>query len=369
MGIFDDINFNVPPTAVSSQDLRLLDTTCDHIVRNELSDFDISPMLYDIPYSGSSSIFNNSITYSNQIDPEVSVIVKTKLPMQNDGSLILKEAIFGNVEAHEEFIVPTNINQTFQLQIPPKTNSVYAIQKTIDSDTGDVIYIDFVRYSLSQLFGIITFTNEDDIGETVIFYYIPDKRTINAVNKDKSVNYEIIGTDAQGRGILSIYGRAFHSTQASLLLKYRTAITECTKCLGQGVLNDLTINSSGRIQLVYDFSKLIQDFFKRFTTEKGSSIFDVSEGTQTSMLIGISKGDGVLVETFIKNEVVNLVYAIRDKQKDQINLQSTSAGERIAQINRVDVRAINATDFQVLIDVQSESGVIEQIESRVSQAS
>jgi len=367
MGLFDDINFNIPPTAVSSLDFRLLDTPCDHLVRNELSDFNIASLIELMPYSGNSAIFNNTVQYSNQIDPNAETIVKTKYPITRDGSLILSEALLGGIYTTEETVVPTDLAQTFQLQIPPKTNTVTAVQKVVDADTGDILFLDFVRYSLSQLFGIITFTNADDIGETIIFTYLPDKRKINPTQKDKAPNYEVIGVDAKGLGIIKVFGRAFNSTQSSLLFRYRTTESSCTKCLGLSVVNDLNFTNQGRIQLVYDFSKLIQDFFKRFTTSKGSSIFDITEGTETSLLIGISKGDGLLVETFIKNEVVNLVYAIRDKQKVQQNLQSTSSGERIAQINSVDVRAINATDFQVLIDVQSESGVIEQITSTVSQ--
>ena len=131
-------------------------------------------------------------------------------------------------------------------------------------------------------------------------------------------------------------------------------------------MNDVGFTSNGRIQLVYDFSKLIQDFFKRFNTQRGSDALNPNIGTDVTRLIGIAKSDGVLTEAFIRNEVVNLLYGIRNKQLTQVGLQSISPGEQIAQINRVDVRALNATDFDVRIEVLSKSGLTQQLKSKVT---
>ena len=81
MGIFDNINFNIPPSTTSSRDFRLLDTTCDHLVRNEsVSNFNINALSTSINYSGNSALYNN-FAYNTQIDPSSSTIIKTQLPL------------------------------------------------------------------------------------------------------------------------------------------------------------------------------------------------------------------------------------------------------------------------------------------------
>jgi hypothetical protein len=366
MGLFDDINFAAQPTATSSIDFRLLDTPCDHRIRDEQVNLDVLPLLTNTPVSGNHVVYNIA-SYSGQIDPEASITFTTEFPYVNDGSFTMSQSVALDVKnpITEEIVVASPVSNLVSLIFPPKTNSVTAKEKIILSN-DEVVYQPFTRYNLYQLYGQIEFTNTADVGSTIVFRYYADKKRINAVNMDKSINYEFIGYNNKNQGVFRIYGRALLSTRPQLFIRYRTMQPNCPKCLGVGQLNDLNIDSSGRLQLVYDFSKLIQDYFKRLYTEKGSNPFDATDGTNLATMVGVAKGDGLLLQQLVQAEVVNLLFAIRNKQRDQQGIQNISLAEQIAQINSIEVKSTSATDLSIRIEVLSKSGKIEQIGSTVS---
>ena len=132
-------------------------------------------------------------------------------------------------------------------------------------------------------------------------------------------------------------------------------------------MNDIYFDYNGRIQQVYDFSKMIQDMFKRLLTIRGSNVFDPNEGTNVTTYLGMTKADGLVLSDLIKSDIVALIYAIRDKQNLQATTgQTISLAEQIAQVNQISVRATSPTDMEVLIEVVSKSGVIQQISVPVS---
>lgn len=366
MGLFDQINFAAAKTPDSSYDLRFLDTPCDHNIRDEAPTFDITPVLSTTPYSGTSSIYNVGI-YSGGIDPNASFLITTQFPYINDGSFSMSQSVALDVKhpITEAIVIPDPITNNASLTYPPKTNSVSAKQ-IIPLDNDEITFIPFTRYNLFQLFGNIQFTTSSDIGQTILFTYYADKKKIVQTNQNGTTNYEFVGLNDKGQGIFRVFGRALLSTQAQIFIRYKTIINLCPKCLGVGTLNDLNFDINGRLQLVYDFSKLIQDYFKRFYTDKGSNVFDLTEGTSIPSLIGSAKGDTLTLEALIKAEVVNLLFQIRSKQKIQQGIQGIGLGEQVAQINSIAVRAINATDISIRIEVLSKSGQIQQIGSIIS---
>lgn len=366
MGLFDQINFAAEKTADSTYDLRLLDATCDHRLRDEMVNVDITPLLTNTPYSGNGVIYDVA-TYSGQINPDASLTFTTVYPYVNDGSFTLSQSVETNVKAPitEEIIVPDLITTVIDLKFPPKTNSVSAKQKIVLSN-DEIIFKPFTRYDLFQLFGQIEFTNSLDAGETIIFKYLADKKRINQFNQNGAPNWVFNGLNAKSQGVFTLYGRSLISTRPQLFIRYKTVLASCPKCAGKGSLSDLVFDAHGRVQLVYDFSKLIQDYFKRFYTDRGSNPFDISEGTDISKMVGIARGDGLTLENLVKSEVVNLLFTIRAKQKSQQGIQGIGLAEQIAQINNIDVRAINATDLSIRIEVLSKSGKLEQIGSTIS---
>ena len=331
MGVLDKIDFTYGPSTNTSIDFRLLDAPCDHLVRNEQTTFTIS----SLTPSGTSpspagpinynSIQYNSFNYGQQINPTASALIKTKLPYVNDGSLVLFENVINaSTVVSEEFIVSSgNISNFFSLQFPPVTNTTSAKQKIFVDNTNYKL-INFTRYTLAQLYGNIKFTNKNDIGQHIVFSYNPAKRIIPAINSDKTPNYEFVGLDQSGKGIIRVYGRALHSTMSSILLKYTTQSIDCTKCGGSNELNDIIFDQNGRMQLTYDFSKLIQDFFKRLLTQKGSDVFAPQEGSSLGLISGQGKRDPELIDTLIKNEIIGILKSVRAKQTMQQDIQRIS---------------------------------------------
>ena len=366
MGLFDQINFAAEKTADSTYDTRLLDTSCDHRVRDEQVNFDVVPLLTTTPYSGNSTVYNSSL-YSGGIEPTASTTFKTKFPYVNDGAFSLSQSVFTDVANPivEEFVVADPTSQIIDLKFPPKTNTVTAKQKLVLSN-NEITFIPFNRYNLFQLYGQIEFNNSKDIGSTIIFEYLADKKRINPLTQNQLPNYRFEGLDSKGFGIFTIYGRSLLSTSPSLFIRYKTIKRECPKCAGAGQLNDLLFDQRGRLQLVYDFSKLIQDYFKRLYTLKGTNPFDAGDGSDFSRLVGLAISDAPTLESLVRSEMVNLLFKIREKQKRQSSIQGIGLAEQIAQINSIEVRALNATDLSVRIEVLSKSGKIEQIGSIVS---
>ncbi len=374
MGLFDQINFAAASSADSSYDLRLLDTPCDHNLRDEfvnnnfvnLSSVSGNPTLTTTPYSGSSTIYGTAI-YGGAINPTGSLIFTTQYPYVGDGSLSILQGVNSTVAnpITETITIQSPVGNGFNLMYPPRTNTVIAKQKIILSN-NEIKYIPFTRYNLLQLFGKIQFTNPADVGAIVVFKYLADKKKILQKNFDGTINYQFEGINKNNQGIFSLYGRALLSTAPLIYIRYKTQQPYCPKCNGSGMLNDLNLDANGRLQLVYDFSKLIQDYFKRLYTQKGSNSFDLSDGTELPNLIGLAKNDGSTTSAIIQAEIINLLFQIRNKQAIQKSIQTVGLGEQVAQINKIDVRALNATDFSVTIDVTSKSGLTQQIGSTIS---
>jgi hypothetical protein len=366
MGLFDIINFNVASSADSSYDVRLLDTPCDHHLRDEAVNFDISPVISNTPYSGTGTIFNVS-TFNGSIDPNAFFFINTQFPYVNDGSFSLRQGVpnASGTTVTETFVIPSGSAANITLMYPPQTNTV-ACQQIVSLPNNEITFLPFVRYNLYQLYGNIQFTDALDAGSTVQFTYMADKKKIIPTNQDGTLNWSYEGLNQFGQGVFKVYGRPLLSTQAQLYVRYTTKLQSCPKCAGEGILNDLNFDGNGRLQLVYDFSKLIQDYFKRLYTIKGSNSFDISEGTEIQSLIGAMKGDTLTLDALIKSEVINLLYSIRNKQSIQQGIQGIGLGEQIAQIDSVDVTSPTSTSLKIVVSVSSLAGITQQVSSTIT---
>lgn len=361
--IFDQINFNILPSSASSQDIRLLSVNCDHAVRNEVVVFDISPLIGTQSYSGSGVVYSNQIVYNQSILGDAFIYINTKLPYLNNGNIsIFQQAVstFAN-PVIEEITIPNPINTLINLQYPPLMNSLSAKLKTYYLSNGQTTYAPYYQYSVAQLEGKVQFNNPADIGKTILFNYVARKKRIPNMGRYNIPNYEYVGLNQQNQAIFKIYGRSILSTNTLLYLAYTTTQPFCSKCAGTGVVNDFFFDRNGRVQMVYDFSKLIQDFFKRFLTIKGSNPFDLSDGTIASSLVGLAIANQDFIETTLKGEIVDLIANIRNKQASQVGFQTISPAEQIARVNRVTIVAQNVTDLLVTIEVVSLSGQTQQI--------
>ncbi len=367
--LFSSINLNVNKSPDSTIDLKLLDTVCNHqILREELT-FDTSIVFSNVVYSGGTP-YGGGAAFSGGINPDATIIVTTALPLGNTSYQFFEIPNSSNANPLiEEFTVPSDLTQRFRLSFPPVPNTTTAQLRTTEIDEDNetqTLFFPFNNYSISQLFGVIQFNNIADVGSTVDFSYVGDIREIFANSKVMEPNWQFLGYDQTGRGIFKFYGRAFLANQSKLYIRYFTTTDFCPRCAGSDIINDLDINpSTNRFYSVYDFSKLIQDFFKRFLTEKGSNPFDPSDGTQVPIFIGLGKNNPSLIDTLIRTEVINLIDVLRLKQNKQAIIQGISLAEQIQQINQLSVVRANTTDVNVLIEVMSRSQATAQLNTTI----
>ena len=365
--LFSSINLEVPASVNSTIDLKLLDSACAHPILNEVLTLNASDLFAGVVYSGGNQYNQNNVNYSS-LDPDAFVVVTTKNPFINNSSVEFFEISSSSFDTPitETFTVPDSLNTRIQLSFPPVPNTVSAqlvLQFTDTDNEIETVYYPFTNYILYQLLGYVQFTSTVDIGSNILFTYVGDKRKILPKNKILEPNWELLGYDSKGRGIFKVYGRAFVSNTSGLEIRYNTNISSCPRCGGAGIVNDLDISpATNRFYSVFDFSKLIQDFFKRFLTRKGTSPFDPTEGTQIPIFIGIGKANPLFIDTMARTEIIVLLDNIRAKQAVQASIQGISLAEQIQQINYVNVARINATDVNMDISVQSRSGVTSQIQ-------
>jgi len=374
--LFDSINLDATSSADSTIDYKLLDTTCDHQILNDNLAAITSISFSGIVYSGSAYYGHEGDIYSGGIDPDATFLFRTTYPLA-DQNILFYEQPNSNYDAYitEEFVIAsgvTTIATQYRFTFPPRPNSTSARLKTTSVDEfgeTQIIYFPFTNYTLASLNGIVKFTEESDFTSppsTVEFKYIGDIKPIFPKSKDMYTNWEFLGYDIQNRGVFRFYGRAFQATMSGLIGRYMTSIDKCPKCGTTGILNDLDMNrSTNKFRSVYDFSKLIQDFFKRFLTRRTSNPFDSTDGSQVATYIGVAKNDLKLVDTLIKTEIISLVNQIRRKQNIQAINQGLSLAEQIQQINSVVVTKQGLTDVDVSIEVQSQSQATGQIKTSV----
>ncbi len=366
--LFSQINLDAAPSLASTLDFKLLDTPCNHIILNEEV---IVSFPGNIVYSGGSN-YNNGSVY-NDIDPNASVYVITTYPLANTSFQIfeLPNSSLNN-QIVEYYTVPSELTQTFQLSFPPVPNTTSAQQVVTSVDEfGDqqIVYFPFTDYNLSQFYGIIQFNNAADITNppTVVqFSYVGDIRPIFPKTKSLLPNWQFLGYNINGQGVFQIFARAFLATGSNLILRYTTVSQACPKCGGTNFVNDLQLDSQNRFYLVSDFSKLIQDFFKRFLTRQGSNPFDPNDGTLIPTYVGMGKNNPNLVISLITSDVVDLVTYIRQKQAVQITVQGISLAEQLGQINQLTVIRTGTTAVAVNLTMQSLSSATAQLQATVN---
>jgi hypothetical protein len=367
--IFNNINFDVKKTPESTVDFKILDTICDHRLIDEPIDKSRTSISGDIVWISGTN--GNYISWSG-VNTSSYITITTKFPL---GDKISTE-IYQNTESdfdnmiYETYIIPSGVvSPSITLTYPPKPNSVqakYVITNTDEDGEQQTNYYDFINYTLYQLNGNIIFNNIYDGGSTIRFGYVSDIKQLNEKSKDGSSNWEFIGYNQKNQGIYKIYVKSLTSNDSYIYLRYTTALNYCPKCAGDGLINDFQVNNRNRYVMVYDFSKLIQDFFKRLLTKRGSNKYNIFDGTQIATMIGSAKNNIGLLETTFRTEVINLVNYLRKKQESQNKSQGISYSEQIQQINRLSVTRIDNTTVNMDIEVQSKSGSINQIKKNVN---
>jgi hypothetical protein len=394
MGLFDNINLRVKPSLDSSLDLRLLDQLCDHKIVDEFIRVSGNQLFNQEVYSGGAPYTANRI-YSGY-DPSNFTYIYTKYPyLKNSAVSLLENPNFSSfqnpiVEILELPLasgvdISGNSIETFpfisQLMFPPVPNSlsIKQIITTVGTNCGiddvQTLSTPFINYSLSQLNGIIIYPNSADasyivsgitIPTTLQITYVADEKLIHPKTKDLYVNWEWVGYGKNNIGIFRVFARAFTSPLSNLFIRYSTIPSFCPRCYGTQEVIDLQYDTQGRLLLVYDFIKLIQDFFKRLLTKVGSNPFQPLEGTRVPGFIGNKVNPGTIKAEMV-GAFTGVVNVLASKQAVQIPIQGISTAEQIESITQLSVSNITPTDVSVNMVVKSQSKDVALINATIKQ--
>ena len=372
MGLFDNVNTKVKRSPNSTIDLRLLDTSCNHQLIDETLTYN-SVDLFGLAAYGSGPSFSSGPVYSG-FDPSKFVYVQTKYPYVKNNFLTFLEKSYSTYDTPiEEVVTLPSLTASFpfsyKLLYPPKPNSLsikyVLVTNSVNCGIDDIqtTYKPFVNYNVAQLSGLVRFTNQHDINAKVIISYVAQPRSVTQKTKEQIPNYEFVGFGKNNIGIFKVYARSFHSINSTLSIRYTTLSDFCPRCAGKDEVNDLQFDDNGRVTLVYDFLKLIQDYFKNLLTSLSSNPFNSNDGSLFPYYVGLKKINALYIDQKIKEEFLGVLKKVRAKQKIQGPIQGISDAEQIAVIEQLKVYTANTTDVNVEMTVQSKSRDVALLQS------
>lgn len=115
-------------------------------------------------------------------------------------------------------------------------------------------------------------------------------------------------------------------------LSYQSVAKFCPKCKGLQVHNDEEYTSLGKIKLVKNEEKLLQEVKKGIATHLGSNPFHQWIGTQIHTLVGSKVFSVDLIKGKVIEEVTRYLERYIDVQIKQGNYQEVTAREAFGQI-------------------------------------
>ena len=134
---------------------------------------------------------------------------------------------------------------------------------------------------------------------------------------------------------------------------YSTLKGFCPKCVGLGVLDDLSWNVRGELSTTRDEKLLSQNLEKFVVTELGSNPFHTFVGTSLSTLIGQRIYDFDFLANRITQEVNSALGKFKDLQQQYAQTgRPMTRGEQLAQIRGVKVSQDTEDPTIVRVDVR-----------------
>jgi hypothetical protein len=138
------------------------------------------------------------------------------------------------------------------------------------------------------------------------------------------------------------------------LLDYTVVMEECPYCEGTGIKNDLKLSPIGRLKLVADMDKLMQQVIKAIITSKGKNIFFPSYGTIIPQAIGSRGLNGFI----LREEIYQQLSMIAKNQQDILNMNSLffTAGEVLHDLIGVQVQpSADPRQINLLVTIQNKA--------------
>lgn len=162
-----------------------------------------------------------------------------------------------------------------------------------------------------------------------------------------------------------VFKKPIKSSNDFFELTYITNVGDCPKCSGGSYLFDYAVDALGRVVLVKDNEKLIQDITKGVLTIKGTNPYHPWYGTILDTLVGSKIADFEKLKLIISQDVQDLFSNIKDLQIQQVEVQDVTDKERVEQLISVNTTrpdASNPTLVSVSITYRNRAGNIREIQ-------
>lgn len=151
-----------------------------------------------------------------------------------------------------------------------------------------------------------------------------------------------------------VFRRKLRSYDDIMQLTYQTTESNCRRCHGKRLYFDLDLDSAGRLKIVVDESKLVQDLRKGVLTVRGTNRYANWYGTALITFIGTKVSRPEVVAMRMQREVSQFVDSLMKMQIRQAQVQPSTLREMILQILGVEARALD------------EAGTIWEVTTRLS---
>jgi hypothetical protein len=188
-------------------------------------------------------------------------------------------------------------------------------------------------------------------------------------NKKVTPGWEWIErTTLQGQQRKAVrFEEPLRSTEDIIELSYYTRQSDCRRCQGQGIEDDIRFDRRGDPVFVEDEELLLQEVQKVTFTVKGTNVFYQWYGTSLMDAIGtkVLPGGDVLEEE-LTSEIVNALNRYRDVKQQQSSIQPVSDEEFLLRINTIQVeQGADPTVFNVDIDIQNRDRSTQTISKKI----
>ena len=133
----------------------------------------------------------------------------------------------------------------------------------------------------------------------------------------------------------------------------------CPKCLGLNVVNDISYTKLGKVVMVENEEKLLQEVLKGLATDLGSNQFHDWIGTQIYSLIGSKIFNAEIIKSRIVQEITNYLDKYTEIQNQQSRFQDVTDREAFYKILSIDIQPLYDVDISywtVSIIFQSKTG-------------
>jgi len=171
--------------------------------------------------------------------------------------------------------------------------------------------------------------------------------------------YDLIKDPQRIYGGKKVYFRKKVKSQINLFeLTYYTTASNCRRCSGLRIEQDFYFNPLGRVVVLENEQKLLQDLQKFTFTEKGSNIFHLYIVTKILESIGSKLVDSSFTELTITQEIIESLQNLKDLQIQQEALQIVTDREFLYRVASVEVNQneIDPSIFTVLVTAVNRAG-------------